>query len=244
MSVIYAWIDPAAEELDRLLDAAPVDASLTVVIATTVLLIAWGNAVVIVDRRLTSSHGPRAAELFTLFAQAAAGVTGLVVLVLLGWAPEDLGIAIPRTSSVGPLGLPLLGIGGLFVAIFATLGFTTSRRAPDQAATPIRVLRLLAGTAFGEEALHRGFSLGLWCGAGAGPSTVVAANTVIFGLWHLASASRERFHVVEIVVPAIGALVFLWARLAFGSLLVPWLFHVATNIPLLALGRWERGPGK
>jgi CAAX prenyl protease-like protein len=240
--MIRGLVHPASEELDRLLTAAALHTSFGVALVSSVLLVAWGNLVVVLTRKLSSQRDAEAGEILTLCAQFAGGVATLVALALLGWSAADLGVTLPRFEHAEPLPVAVVVLAVVVVVSFGALGFIRSTHVPGRASTRIQLFRLLGGTAFGEEALHRGFSLALWCGTDVGAGGVVAANAVIFALWHLASAYRDRrLHVTEIIAPGIGALFFLWFRLTFGSLLIPWLLHAATNIPLVALARENKG---
>ena len=81
-------------------------------------------------------------------------------------------------------------------------------------------------------------SLTVWSSSSARPLLVTAANVTGFGAWHLVGAFHGgAFHPLEVAVPALGTLVFLWARLRYQSVAGPTVLHVVTNLPGIILGR-------
>jgi membrane protease YdiL (CAAX protease family) len=103
----------------------------------------------------------------------------------------------------------------------------------------LRTIRTLVGTAFGEELVHRGVLLAVWAGTGVAGWVVVAANIVTFGFWHIAGAScwlvecttdSCRFQWAEVLGPGGLAVMLVWVRLRFASILAPAVFHAASNI--------------
>ena len=94
----------------------------------------------------------------------------------------------------------------------------------------LHLVRVLVGTALGEELVHRGVLIATWSSTSVRARGVVLANVVAFGAWHVASAwHADGFEPREIAPPAGGAVLFLWARLRFRSVLAPAAGH-AINV--------------
>lgn len=111
--------------------------------------------------------------------------------------------------------------------------------------------RIPFGTALSEEILFRGVVLGMLV---ANSTAAVIVSAGLFGLWHIAPTLRNfrdspslqrlvdsdlRFggHIVAtVLVTAFAGVVFALLRVWTGSLLAPWLVHVALNSGSLAVG--------
>ena len=222
------------EEFARLRAAAPRPGSCGGALAASVALAAWGNGAVVASRWL--GHSP----LVALVGHPVLAASVLGGLVRQGWAAGDLGLVPPRLRRSSGAALGVVGLAGLavLVGVPAALvrGGGGDQRGPG--GLGVELVRLLVGTAFGEEALFRGALLAAWAATPAPPRAVAAAHAASFGLWHVAAAWHDgRFHPVEVAVPAAGSCLFLWGRLRFGSLGVPWLLHAATNLCGLVVGR-------
>lgn len=201
--------------------------ALPTAVLVTVLLVLWGNGVVLVGRRLGSP------DRVTLVAHPALAIGLTVLLLKRGWRPSTLGLQspVPRPAS-GRLRV-LLGIVafGVLVASAGVLALDPSKR--------LSVVRLLVGTALGEEVLHRSALLAVWSSSSASPAVTTGANVAAFGAWHIAGAYHDgAFHLREVAMPAaVGTMVFLWARLRYRSVAAPVILHAATNLPGIVLGR-------
>jgi membrane protease YdiL (CAAX protease family) len=227
----------ASDELHRLIGAAPLRLSEYVVIGLSVILVVGGNLVVVRSKKTAKERGPDAGEIVTLVAIASGGVLCLAALLLWGWTADDLGIALPDFDRAGWLWTCVVVLAALIVVRGSFVAWSSAHQ-PGKPKPRIELVRLLGGTAPGEEAIHRGLSVAVWSAAVASPTPVVVANVAIFTLWHVVGAyKKNRLQWRELLVTAIGAVVFLGARLAFGSLLVPWLLHAASNLVKKALSR-------
>ena len=200
--------------------------SLPVAVLMTILLVIWGNAVVLLGRLLEAS-----AEV-TLVAHPALALGVTLLLLRRGWRPGTLGFSYPEPQ---PDSRPLRGLLAVLavavgVACAGVLALEPSKR--------LDVIRLLLGTAAGEELLHRSGLLAVWLSSSARPLLVTVASSASFGAWHLVGAFQGgAFHPLEVAVPALGTLMFLWARLRYQSVAAPIVLHVVTNLPGIALGR-------
>lgn len=191
----------------------------------TVLLVLWGNGVVLVGRHLDAS------DEVTLVAHPLLAIACTAILLQKGWRPGTLGFKRPLPEPASSR-LRLL-FGALVVATLAAaavvLALDPSKR--------LDVVRLLLGTAVGEEVLHRSALLAVWASTSAPPAVIMSVSVAAFGLWHLAGALHgDAFHPLEVAVPAAGTLVFLWARLRYRSVAAPIIVHIATNLPGIVLG--------
>lgn len=228
----------ASDELGRLIDFSPFVIKPLVALTATALVLALGNGLVVLTRRINKPSDTRKGETLTLVVLSATGAALLVALVALGWPARDLGLAMPELRGLGWPATALVWAAGLVVVVFGVIAVKKSSSPHDAAAPRLKLARLLLGTAFGEEALHRGFLLAIWCGTDTNSGRIVAVNAVGFGLWHVAGAIKgKRFRCCDVAVPALGALLFLWGRLATGSLLTPILLHAAINVSGIARDR-------
>ncbi len=236
MNPIWDWLDVLAERIS-------VHPSAKTAVFISIAIIGWGNGVVLCSRWVLRRRGKSASELLTLVAHSAAATGVFLVSRAVGFTASDLGIALPRFDRPHCLLLGILGVVALGVLALTVIGVVRHRAGRDLAWN-VEATRLLVGTAGGEEFLFRGSLLALWAGTGEGNSALIAANVVTFGLWHVAGARKEgRLRWGEVLVPGVGAFVFVAARLAFDSLLLPWLLHAGMNLPKLALdlGKDRRG---
>ena len=199
---------------------------LAVAALMTILLVIWGNAVVLVGRRL------EAPDAVTLVAHPALALGVTLLLLRRGWRPVTLGLSSPDPQ---PDSRPLRA---LLAVLAVTIGVTSAVVLALEPSKRLDVIRLLVGTAAGEELLHRSALLALWSSTSARPLLATAASSAGFGAWHLIGAFHGgTFHPLEVAVPAFGTLVFLWARLRYQSVVAPIVLHGVTNLPGIVLGR-------
>ena len=181
---------------------------------------AWGNGVVIVGR-ITGQP-----EWTTLIGNPAAAVAAVLWMGRRGWTRTGLGLRGPRFEA-GDRVQPVFTVAALAWAA----GWLVAGVAGAREISGLRLARLAVGTAVAEEVLHRGVLPAVWAGTGASARTVVLVNMTSFGAWHVAGAVKSgTFHPLEVVGPALGAVVFLWARMRTGSVLPPAAAHFAGNI--------------
>jgi membrane protease YdiL (CAAX protease family) len=219
---LVAWLSGEVEACSASLTALRPPSPTTSIRAACIcslLAIVWGNAIVIAGREIGHDR------LFTGVGVPLLGVIGIAALRSRSASWGDLGLCRP-TRVADPWPRRLLGAGAaLLVAASAArlvIGDDDNR---------LDLLRLLIGTAFGEELVHRGVLLLVWSQTPASARTIVLANMATFGLWHVIGASKpDGFAVLEVVGPTVGALLFLWARLRFRSLVAPVAAHGATNV--------------
>lgn len=220
-------LEQCRAELDRLRVRAGVRVPVGVAVGVSALAVAWGNGTVVAGRRLGND------EIVTLVAVPALAIAGVAALRRAGWAWRELGFRWP--SAERPRAQPL---GWLLAASAVAVGGAIVGAATGGGDTRLAVVRLLVGTAAGEEVVHRGVLLALWAATPASAGAVVAANMVTFGAWHVAAATHaDGFRWWELAVPAATAILLLWARLRFRSVLAPVAFHAGGNMPgLVASG--------
>lgn len=188
------------------------------------------------SRRTQAAHGERASELLTLWVHPAAASTATACLLVSGWSLVELGLAAPRFDHTGVAAIILVALIVTIVGIFGVWSMTRRLATTGDATLLLRVLRLLVGTALGEEVLFRSFLLAVWTATDASAMVSTVANMVTFGLWHVAGARGQgEIQVDEILVPAAGTLLFLWGRLLSSSIAIPWMLHAATNLAGWAL---------
>jgi membrane protease YdiL (CAAX protease family) len=213
-------------ELQRMMLRRPHQVPLSQAMLASAALIGWGNGVTFAGRR---HHRHR--ETITTVAHATVAGLSAAALWNRGWTAEDLGIRVPRVASPRPP-VAYVGVGtAVVVPLFFNLGW---RRGDVELRRSI--WRLLVGTTLAEEVLHRGALLALWTASCQQRRCVVAANMLVFGLWHLVGAIEHgRLHPARVLIPAAGTSLFLWARLRSRSLILPWLLHISTNLPGLVV---------
>lgn len=203
-------------ELNRLRQVKHTRLSISAAVGASALVVVLGNGVVLAGRRL--GHD----EWTTLFAVPVIGLAGAYFLRLRGWAWSDLGFSWLVTGAPRWLFWAALTLAGSCGAI----GLVAGASVP-----PLNVVRLIVGTAIGEEIVHRSVVLGIWASTTVGRGWIVAANGLVFALWHVAGASDKcGFHWVEVAGPGALALVLLWARLRFRSVFAPAAFHTGGNM--------------
>ena len=194
--------------------------SVVAAVAWSLATIGWGNAVVLAGRRL--GHD----QWITLVAVPLFGLAGWWRLRGRRFGRRAIGVQLPRPDH-SPVLTGLTVTAAVFAGICAIAGLATF----GQDLRGLRTIRTIVGTAFGEELVHRGVLLAVWAGTGVKSWQVLAANMVVFGAWHVAGATGDGFHPVEVVGPAALALPLAWLRLRFRSILAPMAFHAATNVP-------------
>jgi membrane protease YdiL (CAAX protease family) len=201
------------DELAAIRAAGPSTSPVVAVIWSAVAVV-WGNGVVTAGRAF--GHD----QLATLVGVPLFGLAGWGWLARRGFRREAIGMRFPRVDRAGPLTVPT-AVAAVVVAVGTVAGLATSA---DEM-RPLRTIRTIVGTAFGEELIHRGVLLTLWASTGARASVVLAANMVGFGAWHAAGASCGGFRPAEVLWPTIGAALFVWLRLRFRSVWAPVTVH-------------------
>jgi len=180
----------------------------------------WGNAVVLAGRRFGQD------QWISLFAVPLFGAAVAWWSCRRGgFRRSTLGLQRPRTGGVHVLLSGITLAAALLAAGCAIVGLATF----GQDMRGVRTIRTLVGTAFGEELIHRGVLLALWAKSGVSTARVLVANMVTFGAWHLAGATCDGFHPGEVLWPTAGAVLFVWLRLRFRSILAPTAVH-ALNV--------------
>ncbi len=211
-------LQQALDELERLRIETPT-VSVPLAVAASALVVVHGNAVVAVGRHFDEPL------LATTVGVPLLGVAGVAWLRRRGTSWRDLGFRRPQEEGTTQARWVLIGAATL------AAGGVIARLIVGDTANRLDLLRLLIGTALGEEVVHRSAVLALWCGTRLPAKHVVAANATVFGLWHVAGALRsDGFHLIEVLGPAAGTLLFLWARLHFRSVLAPAVLHTGTNV--------------
>jgi membrane protease YdiL (CAAX protease family) len=219
---LAAEIHAARCELDDMRGGAGPSFRIAQAATFSVLLAAWGSAIVLLGRHLDHP------ETVTLVAHPVLAVVLTIWLLARGATRESLGLRLPRSPTrlhrQVLLAFAALGLGLIVVALV---------RRPA-----LSVARLVFGTAGGEEVLHRSVLLGVWSRTDATPRVVVAANAITFGAWHIGGAvgSGPRT-VLEIAVPLLGAPLFCLLRLRLRSVIPAWLAHLVMNAAGLAISR-------
>ena len=182
--------------------------------------IAWGNGVVAAGRRFGYD------QWITVIGVPLFGLAGWWWLSRRGFRRQAIGLQVPRADHARLL-TALTMATTVFAAVCAAAGLATF----GQDLRGLRTIRIIVGTAFGEELIHRGVLVAVWASTGVACWHVVAANVVVFGLWHLAGATCDGSHPGEVIGPAALAGPLVWLRLRSRSIFAPMAFHAATNLP-------------
>jgi membrane protease YdiL (CAAX protease family) len=220
-----AWVQreyrPCRAEFHRLRGIPHRPVPVVGAVGASVFVAVLGNAVVVAGRRWNDQS-----EWITLVGVPAIGLAGVAVLLRRGWCRRDLGF---RWPAVDPPSRFAHAAVALAVAVATASGIIRKITGADLPA--VEVVRLLVGTAFGEELVHRGVVLGVWANTTVRGRWVVVANMSTFALWHVAAAThRSGFRWWEVAGPGGLTLVLLWGRLRNRSIVAPVGFHAATNI--------------
>jgi membrane protease YdiL (CAAX protease family) len=178
----------------------------------------WGNGVVLAGRRYGAD------QWITVIGVPAFGGIGCWWLWRRGVPPSLTGLRTPSGQNAGGLARGLQAVG-LITGLATVAGLATFMHD----LRGLRTIRSIAGTAFGEELIHRGVVLTMWAGAGVPARAVVAMNMVVFGLWHVAGAACDGFDFPQVLGPTVGAVLFVWLRLRFRSVFAPMAAH-AINV--------------
>ena len=185
-------------------------------------LVACGNGIVLTGRRLGAS------ELTTSVGMGLLSLIGLGIGRAAGCRVADLGLVWPGRREPR---WPLHVAGGATVAGLAVAALRHESCDVDAPVAGV-LSRMLLATALGEELAFRGVLLGTSLASSLSTTSAVALNVAAFGAWHVAGAfGHGGLRPLEVVVPTAGALLFLWGRGHYGSVLVPALLHAATNVP-------------
>ena len=147
--------------------------------------------------------------------------SGAAVLVALGWTWADLGVRWPERRRLWWLLAGCAAVVGAVGSWYLIAGTGLQRLA---------VVRVFAGTAFGEELVHRSVLLAVWLATPVRLRYVVVANAVAFGLWHVVGADTcDGFRPFEVIGPMVLGIGVLWARLTFRSVFAAAVLH-AVNV--------------
>ncbi len=208
------------DEIKRLRALPHKGVTVRTAIGLSAIAACFGNAVVIADR-LTHSQWPTGVGVPVI------GLTGAVLLARRGWSRHELGFRTLGIDRPALIVKGLLALAAVVVVICAVVGLARGRHG-----TPATMARLLIATVGGEELVHRGVLLGVWLSTPVRARSVLMATMATFGLWHIAVATHDgSFHVLEVIIPVLGAAVLLWVRLRARSLLGPVAFHAGSNMP-------------
>jgi hypothetical protein len=215
-------------EIQSIADGPAPHVPLCVALVATGGAVLWGNAVVLASRAV----GGNAGEVITTLAHPLLGAVGCVALRLAGWRYVDLGLRAPTLRSLSSWKWPgaLLTAAASAGAVFLASNGGTS---DEGLSVRLALVRLLVGTALGEELIHRGVLLALWSSTGVPARYVALANGLAFGCWHLAGAAPKGPLAVSVEFGAtatIGTALFLWGRCRSRSMAGAWLLHSSTNI--------------
>lgn len=181
----------------------------------------WGNAVVLTGRRF--GHDQE----ITLVGVPLFGVaTAWWLYRRRGFGLSIIGLRRPRHEHLPKVLTVMAAAASLFAAGFAVAGLVTF----GEEMHGLRTIRVVVGTAFGEELIHRGVLLAVWARTGVSLRHMTLANMVTFGAWHLAGATCDGFAPDEVIGPAVLAVPLVWLRLRFRSIFVPMVFHAAPNL--------------
>jgi membrane protease YdiL (CAAX protease family) len=205
-------------ELERIRTETSRSTSLRAAVVWSVVAVVWGNLVVLAGRRY--GHD----QWITLIGVPAFGGVGCLWLWRRGFRWDTLGLRAPRTDHA-PLLTGLTVMAAVIAGACALAGLLTF----GHEMRGMRTIRTIVGTAFGEELIHRGVLLAVWATTGASAWIVVVMNMVVFGAWHLAGATCDGFHGWQVFWPTVGAVLFVWLRLRFGSIFAPTAVH-ALNV--------------
>lgn len=233
--VTRRWWNTVASEVVAIADGPAPRVPVWLAVGITCGAVAWGNAVVLVQRRV----GGDAGELVTTVAHPMLGLAACAALLATGWRSADLGLVPPSRRALGRLRRPATVLA--LVAVGAAIATVVRGGIDDGVNARISILRLVIGTALGEELVHRGVLFPLWAATRRTPKLVVAANAVAFGAWHVASVAPTGWfgRLSGILGPAtFGTALFLWGRSRSRSIVGPWLLHTMTNLPGLIAEMW------
>ncbi len=214
-------------ELDRLRQCAPFALSVAGATAVSAVIALLGNGIVLLGRRWNG------ADWTTLVGVPLLGAVGSLLLRLQGWKWGDLGWRRPTVAAPREVPWSLLGAATVAAAMSAIVW---SERTGD--VTVLDVVRLVVGTAVGEEIVHRGVVLATWLSTAVSARGIFVANLTTFALWHVAGATEKgpAGVVVEVGGPAIIGVALLWARLRYRSVFAAAAFHGAGNLGGSAIG--------
>jgi membrane protease YdiL (CAAX protease family) len=230
------WWHVIADERAAIQEGPAPRVSTPVAVGVTAGVVIAGNALVVLQRRAGGNLGGS----LTTIVMPLLGTAGSVALIAAGWRRRDLGLAFQPRRDLAGLRRPASALAGtLSAASIATL-LRGGRH--DGISDGLTVVRVVVGTALGEELIHRGVLFALWAATGESTKTVAVANAVAFGAWHIMAATSETRHPrpARIVVPMVaGTALFLWARARSGSVFGSSLLHAATNLPFVLLRLWS-----
>ncbi len=153
-----------------------------------------------------------------------------LVIVVLKLAPEAVGLTLrQRSMKVGLIGLVFFVVWG------ATLGLLFKPGAPD--AETLLFQATMPG--FAEELVYRGIAPAILLGLlrkkrhpDGIPWSVIAATSIVFGVWHGLEYSDGSFgfNTMSALFPFIGSIPGGWLRYKTGSLVFPVLAHSFANV--------------
>jgi hypothetical protein len=223
------WLNRVRTEVESISRGPSPDVSVGVALALTGATIAWGNAVVLVTRNLSGD----ARNVLTTAAHPLFGVALCATMRMAGWRSADMGLTVPSRATLSRLSRPAVSLAGGLIAAAGSL-FVLGGVNDEGTSARLSTLRLVLGTALGEELINRGALFALWSATGCSPQTVAVTNGLAFGAWHLAGVRSQGWvgRASEVFVPAIaGTALFLWGRCRSKSITGSWALHLATNLP-------------
>jgi membrane protease YdiL (CAAX protease family) len=230
------WWHVIADERAAIQEGPAPRVSTPVAVGVTAGVVIAGNALVVLQRRAGGNLGGS----LTTIVMPLLGTAGSVALIAAGWRRGDLGLVFHPRRDLGGLRRPASVLAGSLAA--ASIATLLRGGRHDGVGDGLAVLRVVVGTALGEELIHRGVLFALWAATGRSTKTVAVANAVAFGAWHIVAAASETWHPrsARIVVPAAGGTtLFLWARARSGTVLGATLVHAATNLPFVLRRLWS-----
>lgn len=208
-------------ELDRLRECAPFALSVGGATAVSAVIALLGNGIVLLGRRWNAE------DWTTLVGVPLLAAAGSLLLRLRGWKWGDLGWRRPTVAA--PAAVPWSLLGGA-APVAATSVIVWSARTGD--VTVLDVVRLVIGTAVGEEIVHRGVVLATWLSTALSAGGIFVANLTTFALWHVAGGADNgpAGMVVDVGGPAVLGVALVWARLRYRSVFASAAFHGAGNL--------------
>lgn len=208
-------------ELDRLRQCAPFALSVGGATAVSAVIALLGNGIVLLGHRWN------AAGWTTLVGVPLLGAAGSLLLRLRGWRWGELGWRRPTVAAPRAVPWSLLGAAPVAAAMSAVVWTEWTGDV-----TVLDVIRLVVGTAVGEEIVHRGVVLATWLSTAVSARWILVANLATFALWHVAGAADKGPAGVAVDVggPAVLGAALLWARLRYRSVFASAAFHGAGNL--------------
>lgn len=191
-------------------------------------------------------------------AQVGAAVALVVFALQRGSSVDSLGLSARAVRAGLRLGAVVSGLIAVGVMVIAVVPFGRSFLEDDRfselsgwSATYQLVIRIPLVTALSEELMFRSVLLAVLL-ACVSARWAVVWSSVAFGLWHVlgtlgdlgGNAATDSLGAVEragsvagvVLATTIAGVIFAWTRLRSGSLVAPWMIHVAFNGATFAAG--------